>query len=183
MTVCVVRHPGQDRAVRLHAAEERVATRAQKAAHFTCAVTVIHKEVSLNIADQAAAVLRLAHHFNVIGSKPVLSLQSRADVLRARSLWIITSPLAQARVALLLVVLGVLPRHLVAAVLAVRAAIGAVSVSRSCVLLQRKLATALCADLGLHASSITRRRDMTTELDSPCHADVLLEIANRECHG
>lgn len=64
-----------------------VAAAAQKTAHATRRVAVVHDQgTSGRVAQEAVAVLRLVHLIDLLGSESVLSLQPRPKVLLPSSL-------------------------------------------------------------------------------------------------
>ena len=148
-----------------------VATAAQETAHATRRVTVVHDQgASGRVAQEAAAALCLVHLIDLLGSESVLALQPRPKVLSSSSLRIGLSPISQALVPPLAIGLSVVT---VAAARAVAALGSAHPPFRE--RLVRQVAIALPA--ASHAPIMPRDTNTPT-LDQPCHADVLLEIAN-----
>lgn len=149
-----------------------VAAAAQKTAHTTRRVAVVHDQgTSGRVAQEAVAVLRLVHLIDLLGSESVLALQPRPKVLLSSSLRVGPSPLSQALVPPLAVglsVVTVMAARAVAALASAQPPFGE--------RLVRQVARALAA-VG-HAPIVPCGTNTPT-LDQPCHADVLLELANQ----
>lgn len=172
MTGGVVAHAIEDVGVRFDAPEKGVAGRAERASNRPSGVAVVHEKVALDTADQTTAVLRFLHGVDVLRGEAVLALVTGAEILGLRSLGIGAPPRTKSRVALLPVGRAVLA---VAETCALSALSSAEPPIRERIV--RQFARALAA-LG-HTSTVPRNTDMQV-LDQPCHADVLLEIANQE---
>ena len=156
----------------LYLTNDGVATATQKAAHATRRVAVVHDQgASRRVAQETATVLRLAHLIDLLGSEPVLARQSRPKVLLSSSLRVSPSPLSQTLVPPLAVGLSVVTiaaTRAIAALAPAQPPFGERFV--------RQVARALAA---VGHASIMPRDTNTQALDQPCHADVLLELANR----
>jgi len=166
MTVSVIGHPLEDAAVSFNTSEERVATGAQQAANMASNVAMIHEQIALNVADQAPAVLGLAHGFNIFGGQPILSLESGAKILGLRGFGVGHAPFPQSLIATFTVALPVFTVAFARAI----ATFGTLPtpVGEGVI---GEFAGALTASS--HVSIMPRNTDT-----QPCHADVLLEIAN-----
>ena len=171
----VLSHPHEDLRVRLDTTQERVAAGAQEAPHATRRVAVVDEQVALDAADQAAPILGNAHRLDVLRREPVLPFEACALILRAGRLGVRPTPLPETFVPASLVRLAVLPGALVRAGLAVGVAVS----TRAMEVVDRLRLAAGRAPLHLrfHASSVAWPCD-TVQFDLPCHADVLLDIAN-----
>lgn len=171
----VLTDPIEDRWSHLDLADERVATPAQESANAAGVVTMIdHKSAVGRVTEQTSTLLRLGHDLDLLGGEVVLPHQAGAQVLRSGRLGIRPSPLSEALVPPGLVGLSVAAAALVRA----RLAVGAEVLSRLREGLKRQILTAVRASL--HALSMTCQRGNVARFDQPCHADVLLEIANSE---
>ncbi|MFA5712349.1 MAG: hypothetical protein WDA30_27635 [Mycolicibacterium sp.] len=164
----------------LNLADDRVAAPAQESAHSAGVVAVVDYQVAVRrVAEQATPILRLAHGLDVLRRQPVLPHQPSAQILSPRSLGVGPTPFSEALVAPRLVRLPVLPAAFVRARLAVRAQVLARLRERG----QRQILPTVGAPARLHVFSLAWSRDSATQarrpLDQPCHADVLLEVANR----
>lgn len=172
----VLSHADQDRGVGLDPAQEGVAGWAQQPAHLAGAVVVVDEQIALNAADQAPAVLSDAHGRDVLGGESVLAHQACPQILGAGGLRVVRPPLSEPLVAPGLVVSPVPPTAFVGAWFAV----GAHVLARLAERREGQVLLAVDAPLGLsHDSSFAYQRGNVSDLDQPCHADVLLEIANR----
>lgn len=182
MTVSIGRHALQDISVCLDPAEECITTRAQQAADATRYVAVVHKQVTLNTADQASTTLCDSHCFNIFGCQPVLALQAGTEVFGSGRIRIGPAPFSESFVAASFVLLRVLASLGVPAPLAIGAQTNSVLRARFGVLGQWQVLVAFAASFSSHVSSIACARDTASgeHADQPCHADVLLEIANGE---
>ena len=149
---------------------DRVATTAQQAAHFLGTMAVIHNEQpGRRSAEETPVALFSPHYGNVLRPHAVFSLESRPKVFGFSRARIIPPPASQSLIALLLVLLCIDATTIVRACLAVRPEV--------CARLREfgKGFALLAGSTLFHLSSITQSHDI---LDQPCHADVLLEIAN-----
>lgn len=182
MTVSIGSHAVQDISVCLDSAKKCITTRAQQAANPTRYVAVVHKQVTLNAADQASTILRDSHCFNIFGCQPVLVFQAGAEVFGSGRIRVGSAPFSKSFVAASFVLLRVLASFGVAASLAVGAQTDAVLRARFGVLRQGQILMALTAWFSFHTASITCAHDTVSDehADQECHADVLLEIANKE---
>ena len=148
-----------------------VATAAQKAAHSTCGVAVVHDQrAGGRVAQETPAVLRLVHPIDLLWGESVLALQSRPKVLPSSSFGVIPSPLSQSFVPPLAIGLSVVTVAATRAVAALPTTEPPFGES-----LVGEFARALSA---IGHASIMPRDTNTRPLDAPCHADVLLDIAN-----
>lgn len=178
MTICVLSHPHENLAVRFNPAQEGVAARTEQATHAPRCVAVVYEQARFDATDQAPAALRLVHRLNVVGREAVLALEPGSDVLCSGRLGVLPAPFPESFIAASLVRLGVLPSRRIAALLAVRPSLTAVAVASTRKLIDWLRLFALRARLGFHIPSVTVRRDMVRRLDQPCHADLLLVLAN-----
>lgn len=151
---------------------DRVAAAAQHAAHRARVVIVVDDELaSGRVAEQAATTLRQAHRFDLGRREAVLPHEACADVLGPRGFGILPAPLTQTFVSTLAVRDAVCPVPFAGALAALAAGLAPVGVGG--------LGEISCADSAVqHESTLPRSTD--TRLDQPCHADVLLELANAE---
>lgn len=182
MTVSIGGHALQDISVCLDSAEECITTRAQQTPDPTRYVAVVHKQVTLNTADQASTILCDSHCFNIFGRQPVLALQAGTEVFGSGRIRIGPAPFSKSFVAASFVLLRVLASLGIPASLAVGAQANAVLRARFGVLGQGQVLVTFAARFSFHVPSIAYARDTASgeHADQPCHADVLLEIANRE---
>ena len=168
MTARVLAHADEDVGVRFDAAQERVARRAECSANGTRPMVVVHEQVAGYAADQAPTVLRGLEVIYLLGRQTVLALVAGAQILRLRGIGILPAPFTQTLVA----------------PFTVGYAVGAVPSARAF-----PTFGALLPPLGEvpvwefagaeaarhHGSTMPRGTDM---LEQPCHADVLLELAD-----
>lgn len=174
MTISIVGHSLENGTVGFHAAKERIAAWAQQAANVPTRVAVVHEKGTLYPANQASPFLGLAHSFNVFRRQPILALQTGPKVFGLGCIRILSAPLAKALVAPIPVGLPILTGRLVPAVFAV----GAKILTRLGEPFEGKGVAALRTSL--HVFSMSYQRGNTQRrADLPCHADVLLELANR----
>lgn len=174
MTRRVGTHPVEDDRVCFNSTKERVARRAERTAHSPRRVAMVHEQFAFDAADQAPAILRSLHRRHIVGGEPVLAHIPGPEVLRSSSIGVGSTPFLKTLIASSLVFLRVLPRALVRAVLAV----GPEVLARLTEAIDGKRLAAAGARLGRHRFSVACQRDNTRELGQPCHADVLLELAN-----
>lgn len=173
MTSSVVTHPAENVWIGLHTAEECVARRAQRTAHAPRRVTVVDEQVTLHATYQAAPILGVLHLGHLPRGQAILPLVPRACVLFSGCVGIPATPLAKPRIPLLAIRLAVAARRLIAARFTPRIEV----LPRGVELRDWLLRLAIDARLHLHLSILAWRGHMAL-LDQPCHADVLLEIAN-----
>ena len=156
----------------LDLADDRVAAATQQATHSTCRVAVVHNQgASGRVAQEAATVLRLVHLVDLLGRESVLPLEPGTKVLLPGGFRVGLPPLPQALVpplAVRLAVLAVAAARALAALASAQSPIGERIVGQ--------VAGALPAS---DHTSIMPRSTNTRALDQPCHADVLLALANR----
>lgn len=171
----VLADPVKDDRRQLNLTDERVAAPTEEPAHTTSVVTVVHHEIAARgIAEQASTSLGLRHRLNLLGREVVLPHQAGAQVLGPRSLGVRPTPLTEALIPTSLVGLPVPTAAFVRA----RLAVGPQVLARLREGLKRQVLTTVCASL--HAISMAYQHGNVWRLDQPCHADVLLELANRE---
>ena len=155
----------------LDLSDNRVAAPAKKSTDAARLVAVINDEcASGRVTQEASSILRFVHLVHLLRSEPVLPLQSRPKVLRPGGLRVGSAPLSQSFVPALAVRLAVLS---VAATRALSTLSSLKAPIRESIIGQ--IAGALAATG--HAL-IMQRNTNTRPLDQPCHADVLLAIAN-----
>lgn len=169
----VLSHSQEDLGVRLNAPQERVAARAEHPPHPARFMAVIHEQFALGAAYQTPPFLCNAHRLDLVGSQPILTLESSAEILGSGRFGVRPTPLTQSSVSLLAILLAVAARYLIAA----RLAPGVEVLASRIELRSRLVCPALDAGLGLHVPSLAWHGQMAW-LDQPCHADVLLELAN-----
>lgn len=169
----VLADPLKNHRSQLDLPNKRVAASAEEPADASCVVTVINHEVTIGgTTKQASTMLRLRHCVNLFGREVVLPHQARPEILRLRGLGVRSTPLAETLVAASLVRLSVSAAALVRA----RLAVGPEVLARLREGRKRQVSSAVRA--ALHVLSMTYRRDNVWHVDQPCHADVLLELAN-----
>ena len=154
-------------------ADDRVAAPAQQTAHSARRVAMIHDQgTSGGVAEKATAILRFVHLFNMLGRESVLPLEPGSEVFLPGGLRVGLPPFPQALVpplAVRLAVLTVAATRALAALTPAQPPIGERVVG--------KITGALLASGHI---PIMPRNTSTQPLDQPCHADVLLELANAE---
>lgn len=169
----VCRQSLDDRRRPFDLSDDGVARAAQQSSNAPRVVAVVdHQRSVQRVAQETATVLGRAHLINLGRREPVLAHQSSADVFLSRSLRVGPAPLAQPfvpTISIRLAVLAVALARAVSADLPLNAPRGE--------LLGRQSALARLAR-NRHASIIAPTGDTSTPLDEPCHADVLLELAN-----
>ena len=152
-------------------ADDRVAAPAQQSAHSARCVAVIHNQgTSGGVAEKTAAVLRLVHLVDLLGRESVLPPESGPKVFLPGSLRVGLPPLPKALVPPLAVrqaVLAVASTRALAALAPAQPPIG-----------ERVVGEIAGALLTSGHAYIVPRGTNTQALDQPCHADVLLELAN-----
>lgn len=157
----------------LNLTDQRIAAAAEQPAHSASLVTVVnHQRAIGRAAEEALAALGDGHRFDLVRRQPVLPHQPRAKITGPSGVRVAPAPFSKPLVAPLLISLRVLPGALIAAALAVRPQVPPGLRE----LVQGQRLAALGARL--HAFSVTCRCDNARPLDQPCHADVLLELAN-----
>ena len=166
---------GEDVRSAFDLAQEGVARPTQQPPHAPSVVAVVDYQRSVGtLAEQAPPTLSGRHLVHLLRCEPVLPSQPRPLVLGFGGLRVPASPLSEAFVPSGLVGLRVRPTPLVRALLAVRAEV----LARAAEVLGGLRLPAVNTRLRLHLFSITVRRAGAGLLDAPCHADVLLELAN-----
>jgi hypothetical protein len=155
-----------------HLTHDRVATPAQQAAYASGGVAVINDEIPTGgVAEKAATTLGLPHLFQVLGGQAVLPHEAGAQVFLPSGFRVRSAPCAQTFVPASFVCLSVL----------------AVAAGRACAALpafktplgELRVGQVLGAEAACRHQEIMSRDTNTQPLDQPCHADVLLEIANQ----
>lgn len=159
----------QDRR-KFNLANDGVAAAAQQPTNRARVMVVIdHQFARGRVTEQAPPTLRIAHRVNLGRRKPVLAHQSGAEILRLRGFRVVTSPFAEALVPTFPVGRPVLtvPRAHAHAALGPRTTPGR----------EGGFGELVGADSASdHVATMPCGTD--TPLDQPCHADVLLELAN-----
>jgi len=163
----------QDHRGRLDLADERIARSAEQPANASRCVAVVDNEhPAISVTEQAAAILSGPHSLDFGLSESVLRHECSSPVLRLGCLGVLPSPLTQPLVASHLVGLPVVPVPGADAPPAFSPVAAPVRKG-----LIRHIDRAHATD---HVLSIARMHGMVTALDQPCHADVLLELANNQ---
>lgn len=148
-----------------------VTTSAEQAPHPLSVVAVVdHELAGAGLAEQALAALRLPHRHHLIWCEVILPGEPCPQVFSPRRIRVLSAPLAQPLVP---------------------AAPVGLSVSTVPVADTRTAFPASATPIGVigiglidatypagHFYSLARLHGMGLGLDSPCHADVLLELAN-----
>lgn len=169
MVVQVTHHPLEDRRGRFNLPNERVARTAEQATYPPRLVAVIHDEHPIpTVAEAASPALRLPHRLHLRLGEPVLRHEGSPAVFGPSGLRVLSPPLPKALVSSSLVGLAVLPvpvTHTRAALASLSAPVG-----------ERFGRLVDGADTTDHLLSIV----VMHGIDQPCHADVLLELANAE---
>ena len=131
-------------------------------------MTMINYKTDIaTFADQTATLLTAIHRLDFFRRQTIRTGQTGAQVFSAGRFWILASPFPQPIVAFGFVRLTVLAASLIRTFLAVRAEI----LARFGKFSKRQGAMTIYANLCVHRLSIAY-------LDQPCHADVLLGLAN-----
>ena len=153
--------------------DDRVATAAQQAAHSPRRVAVVHdQDARGGVTEKASAVLRLVHFVGLLRREPVLPLEPGTEVLLSGGLRVRPTPLSQSLVPPLTIRLSIL---------AVAAACALATLATSQPPIREGVGGQISGALSAvgHTSSMPCGT-ITRTLDQPCHADVLLELANAE---
>lgn len=167
----VLADPIQDDWRQFDLPHDRVAAPAQQAANAAGLVMVVDDEVSRRrLTQQASAVLHFAHLLDLLRREVVLPTKACSEVLLPCSFGVATAPLSQTLVS----------------PLAVRLTVFAVAAARAVTALgpgqppRRELGVGEvpAADTACSHASIMPCSTNTRPLDQPCHADVLLKLAN-----
>jgi hypothetical protein len=149
---------------------DRVAAATEQPANCSRLMVMVDDQIaSRGVTEDAPTVLRLAHGVNLGGGESVLPHQPCAQILCPRSLGVRSAPLAKSLVPAPSVgdPVGAVPLASAGAALGPAAPpVGEVGIG--------KFAGADAA--GEHDPIMPRGTD--TQPDQPCHADVLLELAN-----
>lgn len=146
--------------------DDRVATPAQQAADSSAAVVMVEDQKSGGYhAEEAPPALPDPHRLDLLRGQLVLAHETRAPVFGTGSFGISSAPATQAGVASWSVLHAVSPRSGIRAV----PAVGPDVPTGSGEGVDRKILRAVGAAFG-HAPIVPHQ---------PCHADVLLELANR----
>lgn len=175
MTICVVSHPGKDASVRFNATKEGVATRAEQTPNSPRRVAVVDEQCAFNGANHASPHLGRSHCLHLFRSQAVLALQPGPCILSPGRIWIAQSPLPKPLIPSFLVGLPIFARPRVTAILAVGTQFGAGAITRLCEPFFRETLGAHRACF--HSRSIAVKHGSVC-WNQPCHADVLLELAN-----
>lgn len=166
----VVGQPIEHRRSLLDLTNDRVAASTKETAHAPVAMVMVEdQEPGRRPAEQATATLRDAHRFDLFGRHAVLAHEACPVVLGSSGVGVGSAPLTQAGIALGPVLRAVPPRSGIGAVPAIGPAVPARSREGG----QREFAGAVG----------TAFRHAPIMPYQPCHADVLLELANREDAG
>ncbi len=169
MTTHVLTHASEDVRIRFNPAQERIARRAKRPANRPGRMVVIHKQDADHSADETSIVLRVLQLNDLFRREAVLALAAGAQILRFRGLRILLSPLAQAFISSLSICQSVGAVPVARAVPAFRTPLAPFREGR----VRQFLGTDAACE---HASSMPR------DTSQPCHADVLLELANLGGH-
>lgn len=152
--------------------DDRVAAAAQQAAHSPRRVAVVHdQDARGGVTEKASAVLSLVHFVDLPRREPVLPLEPGAEVLLSGGLRVRPTPLSQSLIP---------PSTIRLSVLAIAAACALATLASSQSPIGERVGGQVSGALAAvgHAS-IMPCGTTTRTLDKPCHADVLLELANR----
>lgn len=167
--------PAENDRSSLHLSNNGVTATTEEPSHATTVVAMVHNQIPVGgIAEKATPSLGVGHRTDLLRGQLVLPHQSRPEVASLGSLRISATPLSQALVTARFILLRVLPSSFIGAAFA----IGPKVLARLRELIQRQRLAAAGAGLCLHPFSMTCQRDIAFGLDKPCHADVLLELAN-----
>jgi hypothetical protein len=157
----------------LDLAHDGVAASAEQPAHAAGRMAVINDQVAFGgAAQQAPTVLRRSHRLNLFWRELVLPHQSGSQILRFGQLRILASPLTKSFVTSCLIGLAILP---ISAAGADTALWSFPAPLAEFGFIQAEPASLACQQ---HPSIVAWSRDITTDIDQPCHADVLIELAN-----
>jgi hypothetical protein len=163
----VIMHSWQDRRVRLDAPQESVARPTEHLPNDTASVAVIDNERGLDRADSASPALCSIHGLNFGHGQSIVLSQPLALIDRAGSGGVRGAPPSEALVSLGSIACCVFRAPAVRAGAAVRAPVAPRFGERR----ERQSLFAVRADACVHNDTIHQH-------DQPCHADVLLELAN-----
>lgn len=162
-------YSGQYGRVRLHAAQEGVAGSAKHRAHHTAPVAVVNDERCFNGADSAAPFLGRRHSLHFRDGQAVVLPQTFPLVNCARRIGVLRAPSSQTRVSRGAISRSIFRTSAVRARTAVRAPVAPRLRERR----KRQGLFAVRAGSRVHTNTIR-------QLDQPCHADVLLNLANKK---
>lgn len=163
----VIVHSGQDHRVRFHAAKESVAGAAEHLPNCAALVAMIDYERGLNSTDGASTVLGRCHRFDFRYGQPVMLLQPLTQIDRASGVRVSRAPTTQPLVALRAIAGRIFGTAAVRTVATVRSPVATRFSERR----EWQSLSAIRAGSRVHAGTLHQQ-------DQPCHADVLLELAN-----
>lgn len=150
---------------------DRVAAPAQQAPHTAGHMAMVDDEHAVNrVAQETPVALPGSQLIDLGRRQPVLAHQPSAQVLRASGSWIASPPLAQSLVPTLAVggpVLAVPPARTAATLAPLPTPVR-----------KRFVGLIDAANLAFHPQQPSAVAWHGSKLDQPCHADVLLELAN-----
>lgn len=131
-------------------------------------MAMVYKKFCNCTANGAFSVLRVFHCFDLLDSQPVTPKHT-PFIQRPCGFFIIYPPVFEAFISFFTIINRILSAFPIGAFATIRADI----FSRFCEFRQRQILIAIFTGLSFHTSIIHQQ-------DSPCHADVLAEIANSE---
>lgn len=167
----VITEPFEDHRSDLDLADQCVAAPTQQPTNTTGLVAVVNDQQPVErIAEETPSALRDSHCLDLVRGQSVLPHESRTEILGLGCIGILTPPLSEPFVAL---------RSVVSAVLAVPAAHTRPAFPALPTPLGEGFSELVrLADSADHSPSIALLHGTAFGLDQPCHADVLIELAN-----
>lgn len=170
----ILNQAGNEQRRQLDLADDGIAAATEQSANHARFMVVIHYKVSrIRGAEQTSTTLQFPHRIDLGWRQAVLLHEPSAEILLLGSAWIGPAPFAQSLIAALSIGLTVLAIACARA-LATDAAMATPFGEHADVKITGASGTGNC-----HASSVARSRgNARRHADQPCHADVLLELAN-----